>query len=285
LGKVTTFKVGPLSPLAVFPALVIMPDSGVITSRKSGNIVDVARQFTVYTFVKAGTIALARSILQPLIEETKEVFQTNFQMKDNNGVPRAIHLHVGDSALEAVETPKDSLLWQGSQEFTFLSRDRIPADNGVYTSVIETTGKALIAEIEAIFEAGRMSELLGVNGEPLFHEFQFWQTRPVTRFPSAMIVENGDTTTERFTGRDQVSRRFNVSVLTRYSSEDKALLGMLDLADTVSGFIHGHRRMRGKASDTVVGTVSYNTAEGGNAYLFEALIPFTCKCWEQVKYT
>lgn len=286
VADVRTFQLGPLSPQSIFPAVVIVPEQRAITERFSGGLINVVRTVSLYVYVKAIKVEQAREPLLGILREAREVLQTNFQLKDHRGDARTFRLFVGDAEITEVSSVKQSALWQARQEMSFLSREQLPSRTMV--NPVQTDQKTLMDTIESIVEANKVQFFISTNpagyGRSMFATYQFWQEVPIAQFPALVVVTTGETTEEIGPGRDFINRAFQANILTRWGREDKGVLDLCDLSEKLSDFLYINSAMRGKAVDTTVGTITYGTLETENVWMFQAIVPFTCRCWETVKY-
>jgi hypothetical protein len=279
--EVPTFRIGPLTINAVYPALVVLPETIVITSRFSGNLVNISRSLSIHTFVKAHSIEMARDLMQSIAREAREACQTGLAMKDFRGTERTFRLDMGEYAIVGSTGIKDSLLWQGQQDLSFTSREQLPTGRSQTGTSRQVTPKELMDALEGVFDGNSaQNETIAA-----FSEIQMWQKVPIGRFPALVVSEVGEVTDERWTGRDQMTRQFEAHIYTQWAVESEAVLDLVDLAEGIRDFVYEHNRLEGRAIDMNMGTITFGNEPQDESWLFKAVVPFSYRCWEPVVYS
>lgn len=279
LNKVKTFKIGPITPQAVFPAIVLVPETKTTVRWLNGGKRRVARAITAYVYVRQAKSNLAREWLPELVNDIRESFQTNPFLLDRVGTERTYGVEFGPVNIEELAEPKPSMIWTATLPIILYSTEQMPSRlvSPVYA---ETTQKELLAEIEAKFRAKEHTEFRKLNS------MYFWHIPPipVKHIPALVIVEPGEVTEPIFTGADSLTRVFESYLYFPWNRDESTLLDMLDTSEEIEQFLYENNRFSDLAIDTEMGQTDFGTADSGGTMVYQATLPFACRCREENVY-
>lgn len=267
LAKIKQFKRGVLSPIPIFPTVVMVPLSERLEKFYSGGMYHAGREVEIYVYVK-GIGKQKEDSLQCLktIEEMRNLLYENHTL----GESEIYNLEFGEE--DYGQTPFGRLMLQeGRFTVTFWSKENLPSDRIADISLSPSDVKDLLDSITDKFKEYRADGSLDVK------QIVDVTFPPIPKFPSLGIMESPSKIEHVEMGRDTQLRSFSVFVWSKCFDKEIALDANLDLIEQIKRLIWRNYKWDGQTRNTTIGTINYEMVTEANNLLYQSRVNFECE--------
>lgn len=252
---------GVFVPKYGFPALAIMPVEEVISKYTSSFEYRVRRTVDIEVYSKQPYAEDTVEQCMDLISAVKDIAQANIDWDDN-----AIDTTMPDETYR----PVGEGIYAGILRMHILSTESRPSVIGS-NSVVETDSKSMIQAIHTVFTnhiKGTSPSLSKIN-----KIYRSYDTPPM-KYPAITLLEDNLIRDRKWAGQDHPTRNFRVKVQTYALGREKNLDDNLDLVEIVKDIIQKNYKWGGKAYDSQIQGISYDTVDMKDYPLYVSTIRF-----------
>lgn len=273
LAKVKQFKKGVLSPIPIFPAVVIVPLSERLERFYSGGMYHAGREVEIYVYVK-GIGKQKEDSLQCLetIEEIRNLLYGDHTLNKSE----IYNLEFGEE--DYGQTPFGRLMLQkGRFTATFWSKESLPSDRIANIALSSADVKDLLDSITDKFKECKADGSLDVR------QIENVDLPPITKFSSLGIIELPSSIEHKEAGRDTHFRNFSVFVWSKLFDKEIALDANLDLIEQIKDLIWKNYKWEGQTQNTRIQTINYQMLQ--ESMLYQSQVNFECEAVSLVPTT
>ena len=271
LQDIKTFKVGVLSPMTVFPALAILPESEELLRWYSGNQAVVQRSFSVEVFEKSIDIAKAQERAVELIELVAELYQQDFTLKNQDSQTlQVFDLNISSISFNVVEGIQETI---GAAKMSVTVKGRESLNLETERAGVLVNDPTTVSIRNAILDRLTLARTDGlqnvadiVNGAS--------SDSIIKGFPSILVSPTSQTIIRKEAGRDRNTHSFIVDVVERMVPHDKVLLNLIDTVEAVKKLFHRYATWENRCITSNTKSVQYDLAEAENGYLYLARLNY-----------
>ena len=220
--------------MPAFPAIAILPNSETIISRQSNGRQLVQRSVSLEVFSsKNAKVENAVAEVQDIMSAIKDIGQV--QISGMWGSSCFDFTMSEEFYQRPYFTTKNLIIQSGIMPFTFLDEQIVPvADVKIAPSVKEVNSKTLIEFIYDVIKGYKDSTTYDLSDVNVFSEF----TIPlIPQFPAISIVEGRLLRSRTYTGMDEPTREFDISVYTQLIDKENSLDKNLDIVEVLKDIL------------------------------------------------
>ena len=275
LAKVKQFKKGVLSPIPIFPAVVVVPLSERMEKFYSGGMYHAGREVEIYVYIKGvGRQKEDRLQCLKIIEKIRNLLYENHTLDESE----IYNFELGEEDYGQIPFGR-LMLQEGKFTVTFWSKENLPSDRISNISLSSSNVKDLLNSITDKFKEYKNNGSLDVR------QIESVALPPIAKFPSLGIIELPSRIEHEETGRDTHFRSFSVFAWSKCFDKEIALDANLDLIEQVKNLIWKNYKWDGQTRNTTIGIINYEMVTEANILLYQSRVNFECQAVSLVPIT
>lgn len=268
LAKIKQFKKGVLSPMPIFPAVVIVPRSERLEKFYSGGMYHAGREIEIYVYVKGiGKQKEDRLQCMQTIGEIRSLLYENHTL----GKSEIYNIEFGEEDYFGDVPFGRLILQEGKFSMTFWSKENLPTDRTESIALSISDVKDLLDSITEKFKKAKNDGSLDVK------QMVDVSFPPIPKFPAVGVTELPSSTEHFEAGRDTHFRNFTVFVWSKCFDKEIVLDVNLDLIEQVKELIWRNYKWAGKTRNTIIRTINYEMVTEANILLYQSQVSFECQ--------
>lgn len=271
LKNVTTFKLGILSPMTVFPAISILPDYDQIVRWYTGRKALMQRGFTLGVYVKGMKSQECEEQANLLAEQIADLLMKAKQLKNKgSGFAQGFDLKLENLNLN---TMSDIPIASATLNFSVLGEMQFPrsADESkspLFNKTIDDLNKAILKQLTYKAKAdleGLASIVHGSIDDSI-----------VFNFPSILMKELDEAIDNRvYAGANKKVPSYIFNVCVKRVPDERLVYKLMQLTDGLRNVLIESDRWGGLAVTSNVGRIEYLSENLKGSPIYVAQIPYT----------
>jgi len=269
LEKIHTFQRGCLPPLAIFPALALLPIKETYIYGFSNGYYEVDREILIEIYDLKGTTKTAKDTTVDLVKAVKDIFEDNFTFSDSSYFSSWGYESYGETI-----SVNRGFLFNSYISLVCRSRESF-ATRELYNTVENNPSiVSLQDKLLSILRENKASEFNTVDTiaeSPVY---------PIPNFPAILVGAGSRSRLQTYPAANVSDILFDVAVLSQLFNKETSLNYNLSIVEGVKNVLQSNHTLDGMCEYGNINSIVYDQEKVPTGFIYSTTINFSCRTRE-----